>query len=177
MSLITRETDRGLLRRTWASVFASTDPFTVPFTETIEAYVVFHPTDGYHLTRSQYEVLLAAARDVGDGHFFVSVVEYEPDFISEQDHWRCSFPSYDDYLRLPLVLENAIYSAQSQWGVLVSHEDHALVGGSREFMRHIHDSYPDWREDISRLRSTWVSQRNAEWVKEVVGRIELGGFP
>ena len=115
--------------------------------------------------------MLAAARHVGDEQFFVSVVEYEPDFILERDHWRCSFPSYEEYVRLPLILENAIYSIESRWGALVSHEDHALVGGSREFMRYIHRSYPDWREDISRLRSTWVNQRNAEWVEEVVSRL------
>lgn len=72
---------------------------------------------------------------------------------------------------MPLGLENALYSRNGTWGVLISHEMHALIGGNEEFMTALSEQHPRWAEDLSRLREYWAENQNATWLEDVVYRL------
>lgn len=154
------------LRIAWNMVFDSANPFSIPFRESIPKSLIFYPTDGYYLTPAQFEALSQAASEPSI-QYNISLVEYAGDFFERGSHWNCVSPSYQDYRELPLILENALYS--STWGALVSHEDHAIVGGSDDFIARIRVAYPGWRDDCRRLRETWARNPAGDWVDEVLG--------
>jgi hypothetical protein len=144
------------MQEAWRRVFLTTDPFSNPFTRAIDNVLVFYPTVGYHLSEEQYEALLKSRQS--ENKFYLSEVEWQDDFFSRGAHWLCDSPSYDDYLSIPLMLENAIYSSTSVWGALMSHENHALVGGSKEFIERLRQNYPQWKTDKEKLRMSFLGQ-------------------
>lgn len=172
MTAIRKISKPDYLRRIWDSVFTSDDPFGWPFRSNIHEPLVFHPTDGYHLSVEQYAAVLRAAKTIGDSEFIVSITEGEGDVIERGEHWACKCPAYSDYLGLPLVLENSVYSPTSRWGLMVSHEQHAVVGGSVTFIKIVRNVYPSWRDDLRELKETWKANPNSGWLDD----LEMGNL-
>ena len=166
--------DTSGIRRSWEKIFKSNDPFCIPFQPKVNAYQIFFPTVGVQLTESQYEAVTMAARLSGDHGFVISEVEVEGDFFKQGKHWWCEFPKYEDYLELPLYVENALYSIHSHWGVLISHENHAVVGGSEPFIAIVLKMYPNCQSDIIQLINYWMEllgyqERCPKWITNMFG--------
>jgi hypothetical protein len=43
--------------------------------------------------------------------------------------------------------ETALISSSAQWGILISHEDHAIVGGPAAFVEALIEGFPPFEED------------------------------
>lgn len=74
------------------------------------------------------------------------------------------------------MLENAIYSRLGRLGVILSAEDHAVVGGSSEFMAAFRRFYPRWPLDMDAFASCWseyARSRNADvtWLSAYIDYI------
>lgn len=156
------------LRAAWKSIFAGRDPFADSLQAHLQRCGMFFPTDGYHLTDEQYASVMSAARAVGDSQFVVSEVEYADDFFRRGRHWLCPADDLRSYLELPLVLENAVYSPAGKWGVLVSHEQHAIIGGVSLFCRSI--KYDGWERDRAALLSAWSRSEHRGWLEPLLDR-------
>lgn len=170
-SQITPVKDSPSLKAIWNDMFLTKDPFELPFQPTIAHYMIFYPTYGYHLTKEQYSAVVEAAKAIGDTGFYISVVEYDGDFFEKGEHWLCPFSPHEDYLKLPLVLENAIYSRSGKWGLIISHEDHAIIGGSDAFVRELRSNYNNWETDILELRVYWKDNKNSDWLEKVLASL------
>lgn len=110
-------------------IFASLDPYGEPFTAAAKERAVLFPIS-YELEAHQLAVLRRAARSVGDETFFVeSLVAGD-----EGAHWEVPVRDKRPYKRMDVVAETAIFSPSGRWGLLISDEDHAVIGGSHEFM-------------------------------------------
>ncbi len=156
----------------WQSVYLARDPFSWPYREGLVGCLCY-PTYGYHLTELQYQALLNAIKRIDEDGFFISIVESrEPESLAEDsNHWSCELPPYADYADLPIVLENAIYSKLGTWGVIISHELHALVGGSEVFVDALRESYGQCDEDVIRLNEEWSGNPNSAWLGSIMGRV------
>lgn len=158
----------------WERVFVSRDPFGRPFQKRLARGRLFYPTEFYHLTPRQFDALTSTMNALGEGGFYLSVVESDeaPLFDRRWGHWWFDTElSYDDYAAIPLTLENALYSEQGNWGVLISHEMHALVGGSDPFVSTLDTHYPAWERDLSALREAWAGNPNGAWIESVVAHV------
>ena len=166
-------TDLAAIRAAWRRVFSTNDAFSWPFRETVEIGRVFYPTDGCHLARGQYSALVDAIQSVGETGFLLSVVESEGLSFLDRDrgHWSCDLPPYEEYSALDLTLENALYSKGGHWGVLISHEMHALVGGTVDFMAALDDRYREWGDDLRMLREAWSDNPNGNWLESTLSRV------
>ena len=166
-------TDISAARSAWELVFRSNDPFAWPFRPKFTVGRIFYPTGGCHLTKQQFLAIGAALTRAGERGFFVSVVESEGLSFLERSwgHWVCESPSYEDYCQVPLTLENAIYSREGNWGVLISHEMHALIAGSPEFMTALGEQYREWTNDLRMLRAAWSENPNAGWLEPTIGHV------
>jgi hypothetical protein len=162
--------DCKAVRKPWTTLFASNNAFAWPFDAEIKGGAVFFPTQGYHLTRRQFAAITEAARCTGEESFNLSVVEGVNLEFLQRDcwHWRLVRPSYEEYSKLTLPLENAIYSEAGTWGVIVSHECHATVGGSLEFIQAVNDAYGGFAADLKGLRAEWSGNPRGDWLAEVV---------
>lgn len=172
MGQLSEITELSVIRTAWKHVFRSNDPFSWPFRSKVASGLIFYPTSGYHLTDQQFRAVLFALKQTGEDGFFISTVESEGlSFLDrEWGHWACDNPSYEDYLKLPLTLENAIYSKNGRWGVLISHEMHALVGGSSDFISALSDRYRSYPDDLRLLRDAWAGNPNAGWLEPTISR-------
>jgi len=171
MRRILETDDLSAIRTSWEGVFRSNDPFAWPFQPEFAVGRIFYPTDGYHLTDRQFLAVSSALNRTGETGFFVSVVESEELSFLERKwgHWACDSPSYEEYMQLPLTLENAIYSIEGRWGVLISHEMHALVAGATDFMASLNERYQRWSDDLRLLREAWAENPNAGWLEPTIG--------
>ena len=143
------------MRESWERIFSSNDPFCDPFSETVGSRLLFYPTDAYHLTDIQYNAVINTMRALDEEYFYVSVVEWAGDFFKRGTHWWCQRPSYDEYLKLPLILESALYSNSGVFGAIVSHEMHGIIGGNKVFIDTLKREYPTWRNDRERIKDDW----------------------
>lgn len=154
-------TDVSLAKKCWYDIFSSSDPFTIPFRSHSNHVMVFFPTEAYVLSEEQYSAIRAAAVGNGDEGYFWSYCEASPNFDQLTEHYWCPLPSYNEYTSiLDYAVENAIYSAKSEWGVLLSQESHAMIGGTEQFISLVKKNYPNWKSDFESLYEEW---RNTNW--------------
>ena len=76
-------------------------------------------------------------------------------------------------------LDTALFSPAGTWGVLVSHEDHAVLGGPPEFMRMVAAEFPATELPP---QNVFMGGREPEWpddasIDEVVDAIAAAGTP
>ena len=156
--MIKRATDTGLLSQAFDHIFKTLDPFAPAAQPDVPIRRVLYPTFNYHLDANQYKAMIRALLDCGEQEFFISIVEHElkyNDPFTAGEHWICESSSYTEYTDLPLVLENALYSTNGLWGILVSHESHALLACHPSFWGVFQKHYPDWEQDQRRFVEYW----------------------
>lgn len=123
------------LKSTFYSIFKNRDPFDSMFNEHIKQKIILCPTDGYYLDEKQFNALMKTIRQIDENSFYLSEVEFD-DFTENLDaqnihnpgHWELNNEtSYEDYRNNLIILENALYSPKGTWGLIISHEDHAVL--------------------------------------------------
>lgn len=173
MARIEEVTDPNKIRSSWERVFSSNNPFAWPFQNAFSTGRVFYPTDGCHLTDVQYSALLDTLRELGETTFFLSVIESDGLSFLEKDsgHWSINMASYEDYCGLNLTLENALYSKLGHWGIIISHEMHALISGKRNFINAIDGRYKEWAGDLRMLRHAWSGSKYPTWLEPIIRRL------
>lgn len=138
-------------------VFAATDPFGQPFETAVQSRALVYPVS-YLLDATEFEALIDAARFVGDDMLGVSITETnEPLDAPTARHWVLKYWEGSEYRHLGDVgvLQNAIYSPTGQWGMLLSHEQHGVIGGSRDFMRRFAARFPAFEESVNGFLEYW----------------------
>lgn len=159
------------MRSTYVQLFNGNDPFTEVFTDKLPSRLILCPTEGYFLTEEQYLALITTMEIIGESSFFISEVEGEPDVFSNRGHWQINVDTpYEEYCRSPIYVENAIYSEAGNWGLIISHEEHALFGGSHYVTRIFKDNLPNWEDGRTQFNQKW------EYNKKEYGS-EMGWIP
>jgi len=146
------------------SIFQSDDPFDEPMRPTIHPRAILYPV-AYELEPVKLQAVVAAAQVVGDIGFYLSVTERPP--VSDQNrpyHWFIPLEDPGLYYSLngyQFVLENAIYSPKGRWGMIISHEQHAIVGGCDPFLNTLfaHLSVSE-AEQVNAFLSNWRDNYN-----------------
>lgn len=150
-------------RTAFETVFQTADPFDQPFQAMIKARDLMYPV-GFCLDTSEIRVIASAAAQIGEREAYISITEgYRRTEWVAHDHWRISL-SEDFYPALlsggfAPIMENAIYSVAGSWGILISHEQHAVVGGSREFVTEVNRHLPEPRERLTNFLAFWEENR------------------
>ena len=157
------------IKGNYGEIFNSNDPFGQMFQQEVVGRLLIYPTDGTYLDELQFNALNESVKATGDSGFYISEVEAEPDpFIMSNEneiyhpaHWVCdSLINFEDYRDLTIVLDNAMFSKQGKWGVLVSNEGHAVLGGTMEFINHFKQLYPKWVDCFNDFEKMCEYNRN-----------------
>jgi hypothetical protein len=154
----------------WSRVFNSPDPFGWPFSSRLGSGRILFPTDGCHLTSEQFETLAAVvAKREGTGLCYLAVVEglEKLEGSSKEMILQIDLSDYESYQALHLTIENAIYSMSGGWGVLLSHEMHAVVGGEAAFISDFNQMDDSSEEQWSAFLAQWSGRQHAKWVESI----------
>jgi hypothetical protein len=133
-------------------VFRSADPFDEPVGTSTELAAVLYPVE-YELDARQLAALVVSAKAAGDEGFYLSALERPPaDAQDRPYHWYVPFAAIAKYRDLGsvFVLENALYSASGRWGLMISHESHAVVAGTNRFVGDLLSTLATPRESQAR---------------------------
>ena len=151
----------SLAKKCWNDIFYSSDPFSIPYRNQSNHVMVFFPTDAYILSEEQYTAIRAAAAENGDEGYFWSYCEGSPKFDDPTQHYWCPLPDYNEYSSiLDYAVENAIYSSKSEWGIILSQESHAMIGGTEHFISVVKKNYTNWKSDFEELYEEW---KDTKW--------------
>ncbi|MBI1762687.1 MAG: hypothetical protein HYR56_14730 [Acidobacteria bacterium] len=153
--MLTKATDIAKMREAFYASFCSRNPFEPSGNLDMPHRIILYPTYGYHLAENQFQAVVEASLACGEESFLISEVEYQPDPFVTGQHWVCKGLTFDEYLNLPLSVENALYSLNGEWGILVSHEDHALLVSRFSFWEHFQRKYPQWKDDHEKFIEFW----------------------
>lgn len=165
-------------RRAFARVFQSDDPRDAPFAPSITHRALWYPvTLGLDLDPRHFESLRAAAGTLGDEEFYVWVPKRNPDAADDPRlRWLVPLSSPDTYadVKYALNFENAHYSPRGTWGLLFSHDDYAVIGGSSAFVDAFFRTLDVRQEEsIDAFLEQWSNDRKAmkgppSWVESLL---------
>jgi hypothetical protein len=172
-------TDISNLRETFYKVFNSLSPFDPAGRDEFPVRAVLYPTSVYYLEVEQFQALMHALGECGEREFYISMVEWEPESrvwdTKENSHWLCLNPAFEEYEKISLYIENAMYSVSGLWGILQSHEEHALLVCHDELWESFQKHYPNWRQDYVEFIEYWkeVEDRDVDvgWLKPFLAHL------
>jgi hypothetical protein len=178
------------MQAAWRKVFVTDQPglrypstlaFRYPFTERIERAMILYPT-AWHLEESQFRAICQTLRALGSSIFYTSIYEDKGDFLysggvrgDARHHILKAEDSFAMHeASVPWPLEYALYGDAPCWGLIASHELHAILGGSTEFIEKFKSFYPNWAVDVGALKYFWVGNDNRAWLDELLPKVEGG---
>lgn len=189
MSLVLDNQELLTLKQAFYKIFKGTNPFEEIFNGNIEERLILFPIDGMYLDAFQFNAVNEASQAVEDTKMYISEIEVEEGINSDcfyfpknkemphPAHKVFDSPfSYDEYISSSIILESALYSPTGKWGVMLSHEEHAVVGGSTTFIKKFKQSYPNWEEGRTKFIEKCnyhVTRYNAElkWLPTFINQI------
>ncbi len=166
-------------KKTFEKVFKNKDPFSNCFQKNIESRILLFPTEVLRLTEFQLNILMETIRIYDKEDIYISHIELKeyPNYINE--HWVISSDiTYEEYDNMPFIFENAIYSQTGKWGVIISHEEHALVGGKKDFIKKYLSIYKNSTKDVNEFKKYYDEAKkeyprlNIDWVDELLEIID-----
>ncbi len=178
--------DKNLAKMAFEELFSSTNPFEPAGRTDLPVRVVLFPTDSYHLQSDQFEALIRAARNCNELSLFVSELESANPFDLtsrwKREHWEATNPTFEEYSSLPLGIENALYSENGTWGVLLSHELHGLLVCTEQFWQVFRDRYSKYHNDFQEFINYWErirdeAQTDTNWLDLFVTHLTKHGRP
>ena len=164
------------LKDLYKKIFSNNDPFNNVFNNYIEKKILIFPTKGYYLSKDQYDNLIKVLDFFLEKEIFISEIENGEESFENTveycfNHNRIELKtSYEEYLKIPVFLENILYSTTAKWGMMISHENHALLGGSSKFIEKFLENY-SYLEDKEKFLRYWHYNKqnynsDLNWQKE-----------
>jgi hypothetical protein len=187
MRRIDLPTELPAVRAATSAVFKNLDPYDVRFTPAIKHRFVLFPVDHYQLTFEQFRALAQAAAIESDDFAYQFDVEQWPKFGWDErrrEYWRIQLDDYVSYERPPddaniVIMQNAVVSPRGAWGLVISDENHAIVGGSDEFAGVLlRDLGVSEQEMMDRWIAVWRRNRDelgydASWLRDQLAHLSV----
>ena len=149
-------------KNAFGRVFRSADPFDQPFVSEVRRKRILFPVP-YELDQRRLSAILTAAKGLGEEKAYVSLIEGCDDDFEAREHWSVDltlelYPSLRATGWFPLM-ENAVYSQRGTWGLIVSHEQHAVLGGRERFAEVLSETLGQAEADVPEFLETWKANR------------------
>jgi hypothetical protein len=171
--------DCGWLEESLKKVFPVYDPFRPEVADGLLVRTLLFPTDMYHLDEFQFRALRTAIEATQEQNFYISEIEWQPDTFQRGSHWLCSEPTFEQYIKLPIGVENALYSPDGRWGILLSHELHGFMACDRAFFDAFTQNYPQVKDDIEQFREYWRDREQqgmtVDWLDQLYRTLSDSG--
>jgi hypothetical protein len=130
----------------YQKVFTGNNAFDQPFSQEISEKVILYPVD-YYLEQPFLDALVKAA-SIEDIGCYLTLLQVDIQEFNEPIQAYLKLDELiDAYISgsmpVDLFTDYSLFSAKGLWGCMVSHEDHAVLGGSNLFMKVIRENIPN----------------------------------
>lgn len=159
-------------------IFVSENPFECAFASAIEVRMILFPAH-YTMESSLAKAVIKEMARRKENAFYFSILERPK--ADEQDrpyHWEIPANQLEEYRSLgyPFVLENAIYATDGAWGIMFSHEHHALLGGAADFVQAVTKTLPQPGKQIEKFVEAWKHNHDRfgsdlEWLPRLLQHV------
>lgn len=176
--------EQNRLRSAALKLFRSTNPFDQPLRDEAKERLIL-TTRVYQLYEDEFEAIAYTARRLGETECAISEVEgKQVGEMERAEHWILDLNEFEAYKHIPLLMEYALYSLKGEWGLIVSHELHAVLGGSTRFMNGFKSAYPEWKKEREEFLELWAENRvkygsDISWLPGLLMHVygEVGDLP
>lgn len=129
-------------------VFADDDPFGQPFGPEVDRRLLLFPVTRT-LEEDQFGALAHAAAGLSEDSFYFFTDQPWSVDSSEPGHqlWHIPF-DFAAYDEVGAIGASALCSPSGRWGLLISDEDHAVVGGPEAFVAELSARFPPTEDPI-----------------------------
>ncbi len=174
----------SILKKAFFNVFSNNNPFGKMFVPSISHKIILYPTNGYYLSYEQFAALTHTIQAIGETSYYFSEIEGQAFIknnacsIHPHEHLKLDInTTYYEYEKKTIIFENAFYSSSGRWGVIVSHEEHAVIGGCKEFITIFKTAYPKWKNDQKKFLEAleyWgkLSNSDLSWLPDFIRYIK-----
>lgn len=181
--IINRRDKIPTLKEIFSKIFSKNDPFDKMFVPSISSKIILYPTKGYHLSEKQFLALIRTMETFGEKSFYLSEIEgntfvkNDTGVIYPYEHLELNIETpYIEYEGKTIILENALYSSEGTWGIIISHEEHAVLGGHKDFMETFEKLYPEHMDDQKKFVEAikyWgkLSKADLSWLPAFIAYI------
>lgn len=164
------------------SVFRCPDPFNEPFQPRLTERLILYPIS-YEFEEHEYAAVAAAAGSLGESTAFITLTEISEGqevLFEDLEHWQIDlgYYPYEALLKQEWspIMENAIYSTQGSWGLVISHEQHAVVGGPPRFIEALKANLPGGESQVHEFLDTWKDNRDRlgyqiDWLQRLLAHV------
>ena len=171
----------SILRR----VFTNDDPTENPFSVNIPERLIVSPWDD--VKTELIEAIITAASDSGDRNCYLTNFGR---YTGEANHCYVSLAELHDenaYLSYATTvngvsldifcwIDYVIYSDRGTWGIMISHENFATIGGSSKFIYKLRELVPDLDRQaypfLEKFKSLSVMlHRDFDWIPKLLTHI------
>lgn len=154
-------------------IFKSFDPFGPNiFEEKMRQRLILNTRGGFAITGEQYNVLKKTAEKFEEKYHYIGLIKDRKELVEIK---RIPF-SYKEYSKLYgkfIFWENILFSEETKWGIIISSEGFAIIGGEVDFMNSFKMNYPLYREhmmifEIDKKYDNKLWKFNIDWVENVM---------
>ena len=125
-----------------------------------KGYLLFCPTDGYHITKEQYKLFTKHLNALGmvDNTINVDIefVNKSIGFNNEEVRSLSNF-DYKEYAKTQLLFENCIADEKLRWTICVYQDFWGVIYGEKELIRRVSFDY-DFECDLQKLKDDIFSE-------------------
>lgn len=166
-------------------VFINDDPTENPFSDNIPERLIVSPLD--YVETELIDAVITVASNSGEKNcYLTNLGRYE----GEANHCYMSLAELHDenaYLSYARVVDGVnidifcwidyvIYSDKGTWGIMISHEDFAVIGSSSDFICKLRQLLPDLDQQVypflKKFKSLGVMlHRNFDWTPKLLTHI------
>jgi hypothetical protein len=174
MKAISEDEFRERLAPIFDSIFARPDPFNEPFAPDIKPRLLLYGFR-YSLHDPWTSPFIESVKDLEQEGFYASILNRPgPEDQSIPYHWYVPLSDIKDYGERIGAAENAIYSTVGGWGIICSHEDHALIGGSEKMIDRFRLDIPDLMDRVYEFLDVWLyyHERNRADISWIPGLLQ-----
>lgn len=176
------ETEKILeAEKAFFKIFKSNNPENQPFQSTIKEKCIISPVD-YELCPDLFNSIADSALTINERKGCITITEGLSNFnYREAHHWIVDMEEYPYEILLKdeqwlAVAENAIYSLNGSWGIIISNDQFAIIGGSIEFMNNFRVKYRNLQNSIKEFFRYWKLEQktfnvDVSWIPSLIHHV------
>ena len=151
-----------------SNIFQTVKEVVYPTEMSAKGYLIFYPTEGYHLTEKQYDLFMSSINELG---LLENIVNFDIEFIDdsvelEQDEIRdITDFSYGDYEDITLLFENCIMDRELRWSICIYQDYWGIIYGVNYLLDELLQKY-DFMYDLEQFKREIMSDIGNENVKK-----------